>query len=178
MVLRGGTRGHVPPCGSIPASAAGKGFVGGRRADCSNNKAPGGTKGYFKSKAKSTPTNNQPTNQPTKTMESQVPFRTEAARGDAPPGAWLCCGAVAAFSSAYPDGHRGRILFRERPVGVRQLFFFFPLLSLALSPFLLLSAQRQEMGGAWMPGSIRMRRRRPGQAGTKASWQEFLHSAL
>lgn len=133
MVLRGGTRGHVPPCGSIPASAAGKGFFGGRRADCSNNKAPGGTKGYFKSKAKSTPTNNQPTNQPTKTMESQVPFRTEAARGDAPPGAWLCCGAVAAFSSAYPDGHRGRILFRERPVGVRQLFFFFPF-SRSLSP--------------------------------------------
>lgn len=125
-----GTSLHV---GQSQPQQRGRGFFGGRRADCSNNKAPGGTKGYFKSKAKSTPTNNQPTNQPTKTMESQVPFRTEAARGDAPPGAWLCCGAVAAFSSAYPDGHRGRILFRERPVGVRQLFFFFPF-SRSLSP--------------------------------------------
>jgi len=54
--------------------------------------------------------------------------------------------------------------------------FFFSLLSLALSPFLLLAAQRQEMGGAWMPGSIRTRHPRPTEAGTKASWQEFLHS--
>lgn len=53
--------------------------------------------------------------------------------------------------------------------------FFFSLLSLALSPFLLLAAQCQEMGGAWMPGSIRMRHPRPREAGTKASWQEFLH---
>lgn len=58
---------------------------------------------------------------------------------------------------------------------MRQLFFF-PLLSLALSPFLLLAARCQEMGGAWMPGSIRTRHPRPREAGTKASWQEFLHS--
>lgn len=54
--------------------------------------------------------------------------------------------------------------------------FFFSLLSLALSPFLLLAARCQEMGGAWMPGSIRTRHPRPTEAGTKASWQEFLHS--
>jgi len=163
-----------------PSLSSGEGgFLGGEGRIAATTKRRAERKAISNQRQKAPhPTTNQPTNQPTKTMESQVPFRTEAARGDAPPGAWLCCGAVAAFSSAYPDGHRGRILFRERPVGVRQLFFFFPLLSLALSPFLLLSAQRQEMGGAWMPGSIRMRRRRPGQAGTKASWQEFLHSAL